>query len=206
MSQIPPPPFNPGMPPPPAGQYGQPYSPMAPRRTNGMAIASLVCGFLGFCVPFLLGLVAVILGALGIRKANDPQVASGKGLAITGLILGILSLGMWTLFGGGIFALIKGTAPQRDIARQVVTDLAAGNVSAASANTEGLSTEELDKLSTTMKSWGALTDTTVFGVAAEPGKTQVTGVAKFGQTAKSFQAVVVKGADGKLKVTQLHFQ
>ena len=74
---------------------------------------------------------AIVLGALGIRKANDPQVASGKGMAITGLVLGILSLGMWTLFGGGIFALIKGTSAQREVARQVVTDLAAGNVTAS---------------------------------------------------------------------------
>jgi hypothetical protein len=58
-------------------------------------------------------------------------------LAIAGLILGVLSLGLWTLFGGGIFALFKGTEAQREVARQFITDLAAGNVDAAEAATDG---------------------------------------------------------------------
>src|SRR5688572_29756328 len=114
MSQIPPPSPQ-SMP--PAGAYPAP----APRKTNGAAVASLVCGLVA-CVPFLTGLAAIVLGILGIKKAKDPQVG-GKGLAIAGLILGILSLGGWTLFGGGIWALIKGTEAQREVARQFITDL-----------------------------------------------------------------------------------
>ena len=88
----PPPPPPPGFVPPPGGvapigysgpQYGQ------PQQSNGMAIASLVLGLVGFCVPGL-GIVAIILGAVGMNKARDARVG-GKGLAIAGLVLGIVA-------------------------------------------------------------------------------------------------------------------
>lgn len=74
MSQVPPPPM--------------PYQPQQAKESNVMAILSLVAGVPGMCVP-LLGLVAIVLGALGISKARDPRVG-GKGLAIAGLVLGIV--------------------------------------------------------------------------------------------------------------------
>ncbi len=58
-----------------------------------MAVASLVLGIIGLLIPFIpflgayaipLTLLALLLGALGMRKAQ------GKGLAIAGLVLGIL--------------------------------------------------------------------------------------------------------------------
>lgn len=55
--------------------------------TNGMATASLVLGILGFFLP-ILSILALIFGGIGISKAN--QGATGKGLAIAGLVLGIV--------------------------------------------------------------------------------------------------------------------
>jgi hypothetical protein len=52
-----------------------------------MATASLVLGILGIFLP-LLSILAVIFGAIGISKAN--QGAAGKGLAVAGLVLGII--------------------------------------------------------------------------------------------------------------------
>jgi hypothetical protein len=58
-----------------------------------MAIASLVIGIIGLLISFLpflgayaipLTVLALILGALGMRKAQ------GKGMAIAGLVLGLL--------------------------------------------------------------------------------------------------------------------
>ena len=87
-----------------------------------------------------------------------------------------------------------------------MADLAAGNVDAAKDKTDGtITAEELGALSTTMKGWGAVTDTTIFGVGVEPGKTQVTGIIKFGQTPKSFQAHVVNGPDGKPRISSFEF-
>jgi hypothetical protein len=57
-----------------------------------------------------------------------------------------------------------------------------------------------------MKSWGTLADTTVVGVNATPGRTEVTGTATFGGTVKPFNAVVVKMADGSYKIAGFHFQ
>jgi len=52
----------------------------------GMGIAALCCGILGFFfLPFLLGPLAIIFGALGLKN-------SGKGMAIAGLILGIIQV------------------------------------------------------------------------------------------------------------------
>jgi hypothetical protein len=52
-----------------------------------MATASLVLGILGLFIP-ILGVLALIFGSIGISKAN--QGAPGKGLAVAGLVLGIL--------------------------------------------------------------------------------------------------------------------
>jgi hypothetical protein len=71
----------------PYGQpFMQPYVPVA-RRTNSLAVASLVCGL---AQPFTAGLTmlpAVILGHIArgqIRQSGED----GKGLATAGLVLG----------------------------------------------------------------------------------------------------------------------
>lgn len=209
MSQYPQPPMAPppgyGAPPPPPGPYGGYMPPGQPRKSNGAAIGSLVCGVL-FCIPVVTSLAAVILGFVGLRKARDPQVG-GKGLAVAGLILGLLGVGGWVLFGGAAFSLLKGTTEQREIARQVVTDLAAGNVDAAAANTDpaSLTREELEDWGETMQGWGTLNDTTAIGVNAA-GQTEVAIIAMFGQTQRQLQATVVKGTDGKYRVKALKSQ
>ena len=59
-----------------------------------MAVAGLVLGILAmvFCwIPFLnwiLAILAIIFGAVGNGKAN--KVGKGKGMAIAGLIMGII--------------------------------------------------------------------------------------------------------------------
>ena len=78
---------------------GQPATPQG----NGLAVAGLVLGILGlvFCfVPFfgwVLAILGIIFGAVGISKAN--KVGRGKGMAIAGLVCGALGL----LAGIGIF-------------------------------------------------------------------------------------------------------
>lgn len=83
--QQPQPPYNP---------YGQPqYNPYAQPAyatptTNGMAIAAIICGFL--VAP--LGLIFGIISLNQINKSGGMQ--KGKGLAITGIVLG----GLWVAF------------------------------------------------------------------------------------------------------------
>ncbi len=62
-----------------------------PQRTNGLAIASLVSGVLGFVVPLVPGLLAIILGDFGLRKTRDPWVG-GRCRAIALIVLGAVIL------------------------------------------------------------------------------------------------------------------
>lgn len=80
--------MEPGYPPPQ-------YAPPAPvKRTNGFGITALVLGLVGLLLlPPLLGIMAIIFGAVGIGFANKNN-GSGKGLAIAGLVMGIVDL-LW---------------------------------------------------------------------------------------------------------------
>jgi Domain of unknown function (DUF4190) len=74
--------------------YGQPgYGPPAGARRNPLAIASLICGIaqvLLFALP-LFSVAAIITGALGLRNVK-AKGERGRGMAITGLVLGCLGL------------------------------------------------------------------------------------------------------------------
>ncbi len=67
-----------------------------------------VLGFFVLTLPlaFILGVVAVILGIMGMRKAK--QIATGRGLALTGIItgaVGIVAVILWVVAFG---ALVSG--------------------------------------------------------------------------------------------------
>jgi hypothetical protein len=166
MSQVPPPP----QPPYPQQPYGQTPTPgyagpgavaaQQQRRTSGAAVASLIFGILG-CIPFITGLLAVICGILGIAKTKDPRY-SGRGLAIAGLLLGLLSIVLWGVFGSGAYALYAYGKPARNTANQFARDLSAGDVQAAQSRcTPTVTREEIETAIKTMKPWGALKETTL---------------------------------------------
>jgi hypothetical protein len=87
------PPPGGGYPPPGGGFQGGGYPPPQAQQTNGLAIASLVIGIIGIlsCVVPPIGLVALILGVLGLNKAKQLN-GSGKGLAIGGIVTGIVGM------------------------------------------------------------------------------------------------------------------
>jgi hypothetical protein len=72
----------------PYGAYG-PYA----GSTPGIAIASMVCGIVGFFLCFILSIPAVICGHMAIRQiATSPVPLGGRGMAIAGLVCGYLQL------------------------------------------------------------------------------------------------------------------
>lgn len=86
----------PGVPPYPAAPgYGWPGMP--PQPNNGMGTASLVLGIMatvGFCawpLALVMGIVAIVLGALGRGKARRGE-ATNPGVALAGIICGSASL------------------------------------------------------------------------------------------------------------------
>ena len=84
-----------------------PVPPPPPAKTNVLAIISLIggiLGLLGICLGIIpviglfcsipggvFGLAAVVLGMIGINKTKVTG-EKGKGMAIAGLILGVLTL------------------------------------------------------------------------------------------------------------------
>jgi len=67
--------------------YGLPTSHYTGRQQgNGLAIASVVCGAIGFIIPLLPGVLGIIFGILGLRRTRNPAVG-GKAAAITGISL-----------------------------------------------------------------------------------------------------------------------
>ena len=69
--------------------------------TSSLAVVSLVFGVLGWCVlPFIGPIVAIICGHLAraeIRRASVDNRMEGDGMAVGGLVLGYLQLGVWLL-------------------------------------------------------------------------------------------------------------
>jgi len=66
-------------------------------KTSGIAIGALVLGIvsfvgLSFCIGGLLGPFASLMGVLGLREIQkDPDRLGGKGMAIAGIVLGVIS-------------------------------------------------------------------------------------------------------------------
>ena len=163
----PPYPPQPGMPP---GTYpGAPQQTAytmnpAVKRGNGAAVTSLIMGIV-FCVPFLTSFLAIVFGLVGWRKTRDPQVG-GKGMAIAGLLLGLVGLLAWSgIFaagGYGLYALYKYGEPARNASRQFAIDLSAGNIDAAKAQTTGrIKREDLVNAADSLKGLGTVQDTTL---------------------------------------------
>lgn len=65
-------------------------------QTSGLAVASMVCGIVGYLTCYLVGVFgipAVICGHMALsRIATSPFPIGGRGMAITGLILGYLGI------------------------------------------------------------------------------------------------------------------
>lgn len=68
-------------------------------KTNGMALAGFICSLAGlFIFGFVLGTLAIIFSAIGLGKINkDASMWKGKGMAIAGLIIGIVDIMAWLI-------------------------------------------------------------------------------------------------------------
>jgi hypothetical protein len=76
--------------------YQPGYYPALNTPTSGLAIGALVCGILEIFTLGFAAIPAVILGHLArtqIRRTGER----GDGMAVAGLVLGYLGIGIWTL-------------------------------------------------------------------------------------------------------------
>ncbi len=80
--------------------------------TNSMAVAGLVFGLLGlmggwFCCGPLLSIIGIVLSSVGLSQIKrNPSRETGRGIAITGLVLSILGL-LAALLVGVLFGTMR---------------------------------------------------------------------------------------------------
>ena len=97
------------------GGGGGQYYPQQ-RTMCGLAIASMVLGIVGlvtFCISFITipcSLLAIILGAVAMRKIKSHKL-KGQGMAIAGLVCGIIAMVFWVLIFGFAAAALQKARP-----------------------------------------------------------------------------------------------
>jgi hypothetical protein len=133
-------------------------------------------------------------------------------MAIAGLVLGILWIGIYLLFGSGLYALYVGSKPVKAVAEQFTNYMLKGDVaSAAPLCDPNMSQADLQTAADQMKSWGTLTNLTLFGASAQNtnGITQweLGGSAQFSNTTpKTATFSLRKQTDGSYKIIKFNFQ
>ncbi|MBF4608950.1 Ltp family lipoprotein [Curtobacterium sp. VKM Ac-1393] len=86
-----------------------PGAPLSPKRTSGLALAALLVGIGAFLVGLvpvfgaIVGAVAIVLAVLALRKQQP------KGLAVTGLVFGIVAALSSIGVAAGIGAVVSGS-------------------------------------------------------------------------------------------------
>ncbi|MER5180129.1 DUF4190 domain-containing protein [Streptomyces sp. NPDC002896] len=103
---------------PPAVPYGAPGYVVPLQPSNGMGTTGLVLGIIGVVCSLtfflwifgvILGILAIIFGAVGRGKANRGE-ATNKGAATAGLVCGIVATVLLPLLGVLLFASVMGMA------------------------------------------------------------------------------------------------
>lgn len=94
-----------------------------PPRTSAMAVVSLVLSLVGCCLPIgVLGVVAGLFSLVGIARSQGR--VGGKGLAIAGIIIGVINTAIWI---GGAIAVTKGNKAYVGMTSTTLTALEAGD-------------------------------------------------------------------------------
>jgi hypothetical protein len=189
---------------------GQPqYSLQPATKTSAAAITSLICGILGFCTVGVSSIVAVITGIVGLVATKNPTV-KGRGMAIAGLVLGILTLVGWGIFGISVASMLHITPAQSSLANQFVSDLSAGNLDAAQAEcTANVSATTLLNDSTLLKTWGSGTSVKLIGVHVPntpAGTTTVIDAMSYPGGSHNITLQIVDDSSGNPKIDGLVLQ
>lgn len=183
---------------------------------NTPAVTSLVLGIL-MCIPAVTSILAIVFAVMGLRKAKDGKTG-GKGLAIAGLILGIIGLIGWSAAGVGSYwayrtastALADLRNPGQAAASRFVRQLSEGDVNGALAEADSsASPEQAKRISLDMRQWGSFKDVAInnWDIVTVNGVTQfkLTGQANFTNASKPFSITLAKQGN-TLRVVDYSFQ
>ena len=81
------------------GPYNNYPPPMPPAKTNGKSITALVLGILSIALPyigFLIGIVAIIFASLSFKELKYKN-EQGRGMAVAGLVCGIVGTALYAI-------------------------------------------------------------------------------------------------------------
>lgn len=76
-----------------AAMQAAPVQPQMPAKNpgKGLGVAAMVLGIIGqLLFPLILGILALILGAIGLSKSKN--VGMKNGMAVAGIVLGIIAI------------------------------------------------------------------------------------------------------------------
>jgi hypothetical protein len=176
-------------------------APLVPSRPSQSSLWSFIFGVLG-CIPFVCGILAVVLGLMGIFTAGKPGV-HGRWMAVVGFILGMISIAGWS-FGGmgalaawnfGKAAVAVITAPGH-ATHDFIQALDKGDDAAAKTHAS-MSDEDLLKAKTLIQAQGGFIDSTFNNVQInEGGSGHVSGTAQFKGHMMHVQADLMDTPDG----------
>jgi hypothetical protein len=83
------------------GQYPPPYPPSGgwgPQSTNGLAVAALILGIVGWLACGVGSVLAIIFGFISHAQIRESQGRQrGSGMATTGIILGFVGVAFFAL-------------------------------------------------------------------------------------------------------------
>lgn len=117
---------------PPVAPLAPPYA-QAPQAqsTNSLAVAALILGILGFfMLPIIGSLLGIVLGVLALGQIKQGK-GTGRGMALTGLWLGVASLVITTLLFLIVFAAVPSMQKKtRDVTRKTDMNAIASQIEA----------------------------------------------------------------------------
>jgi hypothetical protein len=82
---------------------------MAGRKTNSLAIAALCCGIGQVIAGPFAGIAAIVLGAMSLKQIRLSG-EDGRGMAMTGLVLGVVGIILSVLLLVVVVALFNSAA------------------------------------------------------------------------------------------------
>ena len=152
----------------------------------------------------------MILGFVGIGATKDNR-ADGRGLAIAGLILGLLGIVGWASFGGLMFyGLSQGKQIANNTAKPFVQAVSQADYTTA-GNYSTMTEPDMTALHDQIATWGALTDMSVNKYnfeknAGTPGRVSMGGHATFATGGQKDFDVVMNSMQGGFKVEKIEFK
>lgn len=183
---------------------------------NAAAVASLILGIL-LCIPLLTSVLAIVFAIVGLRKSRSGQ-AGGRGMAIAGLVLGIVGLAGWSAGAVVSYTLYHKAAavvsdlknPGKAVTSSFVRQLSQGDVAGAMRETQsGASRQQAETLALEMKQWGSFKDVAIssWDITTVNGQTELKlgGRAEFSNASKRFTITLAKQGNA-LRVVDYSFQ